>query len=646
MSALLASTATLLGRTVLSPVAPHRLFSVRVEHAQPGSSSSTKDSDNGAAAAAAAAAPTPASLISACPNLDPAQSAQFKPTPWLASGHLQTVYSAAASFAHVDPVTYKRRVFIVPDGGTIALDISPPKLADSEIELKETSPEAAEGVPTVVCLHGLTGGSHESYVRNCFSHLTKPKADGGCGFRGIVVNFRGLANVPCTSPQLYSASKTSDLRSALLMITKLYPNSPLVGIGFSLGANILAKYMGEQGEDTPLLAAIVVGTPFDLKAGSDALEYGGMLPQTYSKAMGSNLRRMVTRNKDTLALHEPFRKQIDELFDPIPITPEQVATHKRHCKQGGPAPGEPIISRPNTLRHADEVMTRFVGGHPAPYGKFPFNTADDYYTQGSCTNFIRNVKRPLLCLSAEDDPIVPPHIWNQVRAAIGYDSTGKPDPEAKDTNPNIVLAWTGAGGHLGWFQGIRPRRWLYKPVSEFISAVFSQATDEYMQRVRANSPWVQEGRVQTKEVDIELMPKEALPVYTLPDKAAASEPTASNEDADAEQELPEEEDLTPVAPHTSSRMGWLLTHVLPECPLVHPRHSACGRYSPPSTDAEQRGWETRRAQKMYTDSRFPEAGFCELDHTSRVAGAGTVFRGGIETPGEATEPGAKVIAGL
>jgi predicted alpha/beta-fold hydrolase len=43
-----------------------------------------------------------------------------------------------------------------------------------------------------------------------------------------------------------------------------YPDSTLYAAGWSLGANILVNYLGEQGEDTPLEAAVSMCNPFDL----------------------------------------------------------------------------------------------------------------------------------------------------------------------------------------------------------------------------------------------------------------------------------------------------------------------------------------------------------------------------------------------
>lgn len=137
------------------------------------------------------------------------------------------------------------------------------------------------------------GGSYESYVRSVLSAACMSKSEGGLGFRGIVINCRGCeytllayvrvsnqllagANVPVTSPQVslcpvliaqdrykrffkfYSGAPTDDLRCGLLYISHKYPNAPLVGLGFSLGANILTRYLGEEGDRSRLDAGLAL----------------------------------------------------------------------------------------------------------------------------------------------------------------------------------------------------------------------------------------------------------------------------------------------------------------------------------------------------------------------------------------------------
>jgi predicted alpha/beta-fold hydrolase len=57
------------------------------------------------------------------------------------------------------------------------VDIYPP--------LSMPLPEAS---PVVLLNHGLTGGSHESYVRNMVLNIAKPWSEGGLGGRVAVVN--------------------------------------------------------------------------------------------------------------------------------------------------------------------------------------------------------------------------------------------------------------------------------------------------------------------------------------------------------------------------------------------------------------------------------------------------------------------------
>ncbi len=48
-----------------------------------------------------------------------------------------------------------------------------------------------------------------------------------------------------------------------------YPASLLFAAGWSLGANILTRYLGEDGDRTPLAAAAALCNPFDLVCWQD-----------------------------------------------------------------------------------------------------------------------------------------------------------------------------------------------------------------------------------------------------------------------------------------------------------------------------------------------------------------------------------------
>jgi predicted alpha/beta-fold hydrolase len=112
-------------------------------------------------------------------------------------------------------------------------------------------------------------GSYEPYIRAILHRVCAPVEAGGFGYRAIVVNYRGCtyilvhppliqssittgAGVPITSPQLYSAGTTDDFRQALMYISHRFPKATLHGLGFSLGSNVMTKYIAEEGGQTRL----------------------------------------------------------------------------------------------------------------------------------------------------------------------------------------------------------------------------------------------------------------------------------------------------------------------------------------------------------------------------------------------------------
>jgi hypothetical protein len=97
---------------------------------------------------------TLADLLRSCPSLF-GPDATYVPPPWLSSGHLTTIWAAMANFTRVNVLQYERHHLALPDGGTICLDWTP----------KIDAPGHDARTPILVCIHGLTGGSHESYVR-------------------------------------------------------------------------------------------------------------------------------------------------------------------------------------------------------------------------------------------------------------------------------------------------------------------------------------------------------------------------------------------------------------------------------------------------------------------------------------------------
>jgi predicted alpha/beta-fold hydrolase len=180
------------------------------------------------------------------------------------------------------------------------------------------------------------------------------------------------AGVPVTSPQLYSAGTTIDLSTSLHYIRSILPESPLHGIGFSLGASVLSRHLGETGAQSLLSSGVVLGTPWDLPKMSIKLETHWFISRVYSRAMAGNLLRLVFHHYDK----DP------EVFDnPGAPTAPHMATLKEMRRKGG-----------RRLKEVDQHMVSRFGG-PYGIGLWPFDGADAYYSWASPKNVIDGVKR-------------------------------------------------------------------------------------------------------------------------------------------------------------------------------------------------------------------------------------------------------------
>ncbi|KAI5820555.1 medium-chain fatty acid ethyl ester synthase/esterase 1 [Pyronema omphalodes] len=343
----------------------------------------------------------------------------FYANPLLFNSHLQTFWTTSKIFGDPFTIHYNRLSLQNPrDHGHFALDVVVPAFPDSEAgndlpprtrymtESESESFTSNDSKPMIIALHGLSGGSHEVYLRAALFDLLKNP-----GWEACVVNARGCAKSKITTKQLFNARWTSDIRATVEFIRKKFPNRPLYAIGFSLGGNILTNYLGEEGENCQLKAAVVVSNPWQLELSCKALHRTWIGKEVYSKVMGANLRRL-------------FEANLDMLKDDPRIDAEKILAG-------------------TYLLEFDRDLTAKV---------FGYKTVGAYYRDASSVDNLLKVKVPTLVLHAEDDPIAPGEV-------IPYD-------EVK-ANPYVFMATTQTGGHLSWFEW-GGGRWFAKPISAFL----------------------------------------------------------------------------------------------------------------------------------------------------------------------------------
>lgn len=257
----------------------------------------------------------------------------------------------------------------------------------------------------VLVLHGLEGCARSSYALEMYRQLLR------VGLAAVGMNFRSCSGEPNRLPRLYHSGETGDLAWMLGRLRARFPERALGVVGFSLGGNVLLKYLGEEGA-APVDAAVAISVPFDLAAGAAWIERG--FARVYQRYLVGRLRRKV-RAKRTI---------LDGRVD--------VAA----------------LLRAGTFREFDDRGTAPLHG---------FADADDYYRRSSSARFLARVRVPTLVIHSRDDPFLPPEAVPE---------------RAFDANPAITPLITPRGGHVGFVSGPpwAPRFWAEERAAAFLAA--------------------------------------------------------------------------------------------------------------------------------------------------------------------------------
>ncbi|CAN7140927.1 unnamed protein product [Brassica rapa subsp. narinosa] len=158
---------------------------------------------------------------------------------------------------------YQRICITTEDGGVVSLDFP------ADLDLREE-----RGMDTtVILIPGTPEGSMDQSVRSFVSEAL------GRGVFPVVMNPRGCAGSPLTTPRLFTAADSDDISTAIRFLTKTRPWTTLMGVGRGYGANMLTKYLAEAGERTPLTAAVCIDNPFDLQEITRTSPYCSSLDQ-------------------------------------------------------------------------------------------------------------------------------------------------------------------------------------------------------------------------------------------------------------------------------------------------------------------------------------------------------------------------------
>jgi predicted alpha/beta-fold hydrolase len=236
----------------------------------------------------------------------------------------------------------------------------------------------------VLVLHGLEGSLESHYALPTLHALNT------AGFKAVFMHMRGCSDEPNRLTRSYHSGATEDLAEIISHLNK--SGRPAVAaVGFSLGGNLLLKYLGESGSGAGLRAAVAVSVPFKLKDAAQRLTQGF-----------SRLYQVHILNQ----LKHSYRKKFETRTSPLNINLKNI----------------------RSIYQFDDQITAPLNG---------FKGVEDYYSKCSCHGYLKKITTPTLILHAQDDPFM-------------YERS---IPGTEELGPGIHMALYKHGGHVGFVHG-------------------------------------------------------------------------------------------------------------------------------------------------------------------------------------------------
>ena len=298
---------------------------------------------------------------------------EFRPRlPWW-SGDLQTCRNQVAGRPVDLSEFHSRRLRLPTSDGS----------GDCQQAVLSFPAAGARRLPLLL-LHGLTGSEDSYYLRASARHFLRH------GHPVLRVNLRGAGPSGTACRVRYCAGSSRDLADVINHLPAGLAEGGVLVMGYSLGANILLKFLGEPATvRTPVRAAVAVSAPIDL---------------------GATCRNI--------------------------LRPRNLGYHRwflAHMKAESLAPGVPLDARARTAIARARTIYEYDDRFVAP--SHGYAGADDFYRRCSAKAFLDGIEVPTLVIAAQDDPVVPfaPYRDLDWRRA-----------------PSVTRLFPPAGGHVGF----------------------------------------------------------------------------------------------------------------------------------------------------------------------------------------------------
>jgi uncharacterized protein len=323
-------------------------------------------------------------------------ASSFEPHPLLRNRHVQTLLTLTRR----SQPRWRVETFETHDGDWVRVGWLDADAADA---------------PVAILVHGLAGGLDSPYAGAMAVQLAQR------GWRVALLELRGAGTQPNRLARGYHHGDTEDLRALCTLLRTKHPGLRIALIGWSLGACIVLKAMGQEGEAAPVDAAVGISVPFDLQHNAQTLrETARFYQYMMMRALKSRVRRKHARV----------------------LTPTGVDLTA-------------IASAQDFMEFGDRYIAPCNG----------FRDARDYCERASCKPELRQIRRPTLIIQSLDDPVL--------------GSGGLPSDSELPADATMEVAQ--AGGHAGFVASGpygMPQWWLETRVPEFLAQALRMASHE------------------------------------------------------------------------------------------------------------------------------------------------------------------------
>ena len=248
----------------------------------------------------------------------------------------------------------------------------------------------------VILTHGLEGNSRRPYMRSAARYFHAR------GWDALAWNCRSCSGEMNRLFRFYHHGEIEDIHRVTTYALQQKDYQEIVLIGYSMGGAMTTKYLSVHSPTLPdvIRGGIAFSSPFDLEASVDALELPGnaLYKKRFMKQLGDKFRIKDQRF--------PGKLNIAKL--------DEIATWKQF----------------------DEWFIAPILG---------VESAQEFYDLASAKNFVATLERPVLAVSALNDPIITEECL--------------PLEEAKD-HPFFTLELTPDGGHVGFSLRNNKHSWM------------------------------------------------------------------------------------------------------------------------------------------------------------------------------------------